>query len=88
LVHKLEKSLIYKQTPYPEVCLLVVRNLKDLKILQVPQFCEDIKAITLVGILPQPHQIVTRRINFEDEKMMSFVFQMFFLGDNSQVVFE
>lgn len=88
LIYKLEKSSIYKQTPYPEVCHLVVQNLKDLKILPVAQFCEDIKSITLVGILPQPHQIVTRRINFEDEKMLSFVFQMFFLSDNSQVVFE
>lgn len=88
IVYKLDKLAIEKIKNFLPVCVEVVKSLKDLKVLALQEFQNEIKDVTLVGVLPQPHQIVTRKINFEDEKMVKFVFGMFFVDENGKVVYE
>jgi hypothetical protein len=88
IVYKIDKLESPKLAGFIKVCVEVVKELKDLKGLALQDFQNEIKEVTLVGLLPQPHQIVTRKINFDDEKMVRFVFEMFFVDENGKVCYE
>lgn len=63
-----------------QVSLIVISNLTEFSGLAKEKFLEITEKTTLVGLLPVPHALVTRKINFQDEKLLALAFESFFLG--------
>ena len=78
MVYKINRNLGDKTKDLSQVSGLLVQSLKEFRNSDLLQLSEAHKQITLVGILPQPHQIITRKINFEPGKMLASISQYFF----------
>lgn len=78
MIYKINKISSPKSKEFSDVCEQVVQSFKEMKGVEQEQFAEIFKQTTLVGILPLPHQIVSRKITFEDKKMLSCCLKYFY----------
>ena len=61
-----------------KVPIIIIENMNNLSNSTEAQFIEALRSTTLVGLFPIPHPILTRKINFQDSRLLNFGFEYFF----------